>query len=136
MPFVIDASITMTWAFTDESTAHSLDVLRRLRHDEALVPGIWAIEVSNALVVGQRRERMTLPQANAFVQLLRNLRIVVDPVTLDRAFGTVSHIARSQALSAYDAAYIELAMREGLVLATEDIRMREAATRLGVPLLT
>lgn len=135
MALVVDASMTLTWAFEDETTVASQSILERLRGDEAVVPAIWPLEVANALIVGQRRGRMTPVQERRFVQLLRSLRIVVDPTTFDEAFGSVLDLAHDQKLSAYDAAYLDLAIRDGLPLATRDVRLQEAAIRLGVPLI-
>lgn len=135
MACVIDASLTVAWAFDDEATPYTEHVLEQLRHDSALVPPIWTVEVANALVVGQRRGRLTHAQAAAFATFLLSLRITVDQPRVESDLGPLVALASAQALSAYDAAYLDLAMRERLPLATLDVRLRQAAANLGVRLI-
>ncbi|MPZ14745.1 MAG: PIN domain-containing protein [Chloroflexi bacterium] len=135
MAFVVDNSITMAWLFADEDTPFTESVIDRLRDESALVPVIWPLELANALLVGERRRRVTQAQSERFIQLLDSLPITVDVDTAEDAFRGVIDIARAQGLSSYDASYIVLAMREGISLATQDQRLRAAATRVGVPLV-
>lgn len=132
MAFVVDSSVTMAWCFEDETDPYTEGVLDRLRETEAIVPGIWPLEVANVLLVAERRRRITEAQAVRFVQLLRALPISVEVEGLALALGAVLSIGRQHELSAYDAAYLELAARQGLPLATQDLRLREAAARMGV----
>lgn len=134
--FVLDASITMAWCFPDEATARSDAVLDRLRVEGALVPAIWPLEVTNSLLLGERRDRLSEADVASFVRLVQSLPIIIDAAnTLARIFGPVRALAKEQGLSSYDASYVDLALRESLGLATGDARMREAAIRLGVPLV-
>lgn len=110
-------------------------MLRRLRDAQALVPVIWALEVTNALVVGERRGRLTQAETAAVVAMLVDLPIRVDRTAHERAFRETLDLARALRLSSYDAAYLELAMRTGLPLATGDAALRAAARRTGVALL-
>ncbi|HEX5501830.1 MAG TPA: type II toxin-antitoxin system VapC family toxin [Thermomicrobiales bacterium] len=135
MVFVVDASMTMTWCFITEATAETRAMLRRVRAEGAVVPAIWPLEVANALIVGERRQRLTQAETAAFGQLLVALPIRIEELPVARALGAVLALGRQQGLSAYDAAYLELAAREGLPLATRDARLRDAAARIGVPLL-
>jgi predicted nucleic acid-binding protein len=135
MPFVLDTSVTLAWAFADEQTPYALAVLNQLQADRAHVPSVWPLEVVNVLVVGERRNRLTLPGTAQFIQTLETLGIVVDPASFDRAAHAVLPLARSHNLSAYDASYLELAVRLGLPLATQDNRLIAVATQLGIPIL-
>lgn len=140
MTFVLDASITMAWVFEDEVSGvdpHEphLDpdsVLTRLLRENALVPALWSLEVANALLVGERRGRLSRRDAERFVQLLAALPIEVDAGTSRHAFRDILPLAREHGLSAYDAAYLELALRIGAPLATLDTALARAARTLGI----
>lgn len=132
MPFVLDASVAVAWCFEDETTPYTEYVLGLLSSDTARVPPIWPLEVANALLVAERRERLEPADTARFLELLRTLPIVVDIGQGDRAFGAVVESARAYSLTSYDAAYLELAMREGLPLAAQDTRSVAAATAAGV----
>jgi predicted nucleic acid-binding protein len=134
--FVLDASVTLAWCFPDESTAYTEGVLDLLATGtEATAPALWPFEVANALLVAERRKRITTAQVAAVLQRITSLPISVDPIRMDRAFGQILSSARDEKLTAYDAAYLELAMREGLPLATLDDELRQAARSAGVALV-
>jgi predicted nucleic acid-binding protein len=135
MPFVLDASLALAWRFEDDGSDYADRVLDRLRSDRALVPPVWPLEVANGLVVGERRGRLTHANVARSVELLRELPIVVDGLDTAAALGPVLNLARTHRLSAYDAAYLELAMREGLPLATQDDALRSVAEQAGVDLI-
>ena len=135
MPFVLDASVALAWSFRDERNAYAHRVLRRLEDDPALVPAVWMLEVANGLLVADRRGRFTAADVAQVYGVLADLPIEWSDLTLDQALGPVLDLARVHGLSAYDAAYLELAMREGLPLATQDDALRGAAERAGVPLM-
>lgn len=132
--FVLDCSVTMAWCFEDETDSYAGPVLDRFDRDTALVPSIWPLEVGNALVVGERRRRLTEKDSAWLLDLLAGLPIVVAELSLGQVAGSVIALARRHDLSAYDAAYLELAMREGASLATQDAALRRAASAVGVPL--
>jgi predicted nucleic acid-binding protein len=132
---VLDASVALGWCFEDEGPG-SIMVLQALRTDEAIVPSIWPLEVGNALLVGERRGRLTSADARRFVELLRGLPITLDLETGDRGLADVLAVARERGLTTYDAAYLELAMRLGIPLATADERLVAAAAAEGVALFT
>lgn len=129
---VIDASVTLTWCFPDEHGDLAYRVLDALEHTRAIVPTLWAIEVANALVVGERRLRLTASDVARFFELLKGLSVETDTETASRAFAGTLELARTHFLPAYDAAYLELAMREGLTLATLDGQLKKAAGTVGV----
>jgi predicted nucleic acid-binding protein len=132
MPFVLDASIALAWAFADETDPRATAALARIRTDEALVPSIWWFEIRNTLVVNQRRGRLTEADTAAFLRTLSRLA-----VTIDRQPGEaeVLSLARRHRLSVYDAAYLELAQRDSIPLSTLDQRLADAARAAQVPLV-
>ena len=132
--FVLDGSVTMAWYFADESNPYADAVLSDLESARALVPSLWFLEVANTVLVGERRKRSTEAQAAAWLGILESLSIEVDEETSSHAWSGTLALARSQSLSAYDAAYLELAMRRGLPLATLDAKLKAAATAVGVAL--
>jgi predicted nucleic acid-binding protein len=131
--FVLDCSVTLAWFFEDEANAYADAVQGSLTTTPAVVPTLWPLEVANALVVGERRKRTTEAKATKFLTLLKSLPITADDETGARAWQETMHLARSHSLSAYDAAYLELALRRGLALATLDEQLKTAATAVGVP---
>ena len=132
MPFVLDASITACWAFRDEDHPHADIALARMRADEALVPSLWWFEVRNILIVNERRKRLTEADTASFLRDLSQLAVTVDR-TPDS--GEVVRLARRHRLSVYDAAYLELAHRNGVALATLDADLVRAARTEAVPLI-
>jgi len=133
---VLDASMTLAWCFPNESTAYTEAVLDLLTIGaEAFTPAIWPFEVANALLMAERRKRITIAQVTSILQRIASLPISVDPIQADRAFGRILSAARDEKLTAYDAAYLELAMREGLPLATLDDQLKQAARSAGVALV-
>ena len=131
-PFVLDCSVAMAWCFEDEAADYADRVLKKLAKREAVVPAIWPLEVANVLLVGERRKRLTKADSSRFLELLQGLPITIDVQATSRAFGDIISVARSLTISAYDAAYVELAMREGLQLATRDDSLHKAASKNGI----
>lgn len=134
MRLVLDCSATMAWAFEDELDSHAIALLERLKKGEAYVPCIWPLEVCNSLLVSERKKRLTESDSAYFFSLLTTLDIRVDTLPVVTTFTTIPSLAREHKLSSYDAAYLELAMREGLSLATRDDRLKTAAQRAGLAL--
>lgn len=132
MTFVIDTSVTMAWCFEDEATEATDAVLARLTSEEAVVPGLWRLEVTNVLLIAERRRRITEAQSSRFVSLLEGLPIRVAP---PEPTGDLLAVGRRHGLSAYDAAYLALAERTGSALATLDRRLAEACRTAGVETL-
>jgi predicted nucleic acid-binding protein len=134
--FVIDASATLPWCFADEATAATNAVLTRLRTgDEAIVPAHWPVEVANALLSAVRRQRISRDDAYQFLLDLEFLPIRVEATTKNLVRAGVFPVAEQYGLTVYDAAYLELAMREGIPLMTLDKDLRKAAGTSGVPLV-
>jgi predicted nucleic acid-binding protein len=133
MAFVLDASITACWAFDDENHPDASLAFDRMRTEEGVVPCLWWFEVRNILIVNERRRRITESDTTSFLQNLSLLRLRVDRTPDEHA---VLHLARTHRLSVYDAAYLELAQREGLPLATLDADLQKAASADGVALVS
>ena len=133
--FVLDCSVTVAWCFENQSDAYTKGVLGQLAVSQASVPSLWPFEVANALAVGERRNKLTKAETDRFLAILADLPIIMEEQAHHRALDGTLSLAREQALSAYDAAYLELAMREGLPLATRDGQLKRAARTVGVPLV-
>jgi len=129
---VIDASVALAWCFPDESSDFADAVLSEVEHQELIVPAIWSVEVSNALLVGERRKRIREAEIRQFVQLLDRLAIFEDSQPAAQAMAGILPLARTHNLSAYDAAYLEVAVRHRALLATLDGALLRAATANGV----
>lgn len=134
-PIVLDCSVAVSWCFADEASAAGDALLRRLAADGAVVPGLWFLELANVLLGGVRRGRISHAELRAFLGQLERLPVAEDAETGGRAFGETLALAAAQDLTAYDAAYLELAMRRGLPLATRDTALVRAARATGVELL-
>jgi predicted nucleic acid-binding protein len=134
-PFVLDASMTLSWAFENESTPFTVAVLKSLETVHAIAPALWAFEVASVLSTAERRGRMNAAAQAAFLERLRLLPILIEHRPATWLAQQVLPLARRYYLSAYDAAYLELAIREGLPLATLDDDLRHAAAGAGVALV-
>jgi predicted nucleic acid-binding protein len=132
---VLDASVALSWCFKNEATTVGDQVLERLADVAASVPAIWHLEIANVLALSERRGRITQANSSEFIALLETLVIVIDEETPSRALGRVLDLARAERLTAYDAAYLELAMRLAIPLASKDADLCDAAEHLGVPVL-
>jgi predicted nucleic acid-binding protein len=135
VPIVVDASVSLAWCLQDEQSEYASRVLERLREDTATAPDVWAIEVANGLLVAERRSRLSPAGAAEAYTLLSALPIVLGEQSLDEALGTLLPLARAHRLTIYDAAYLHLAMREGIHLATLDEDLKAAARRVGVEVI-
>ncbi len=133
--FVIDCSAAVTWCFEDEATPASDGLLDRLGEESAAAPAIWPLELGNVLVMAERRGRIDAAQIAEFVALVRDLPVAIDEETPQHALHEVLALARAEGLTTYDASYLELAMRLGVPLATQDKELRRAAENLGTPVL-
>jgi predicted nucleic acid-binding protein len=134
--FVLDASVSVAWCFEDETSIYTEGVLELLIGETAIVPVVWPFEVANALLVGERRLRSTTRQTSESLQQLLDLPVSVDDATFSTAWGPVLSIGRQYGVAVYDAAYLELALRRGLPIATIDERQRDVAAILGIPVVT
>jgi predicted nucleic acid-binding protein len=137
MRFVLDNSITMRWLFKNgrkQDLDYAFRLLAAMETSQALVPNLWHLEVVNVLVSAEEDGLLAEAESQTFLEHLRQMPIVTDPATAKAAFDNTVHLARRYRLSAYDAAYLELAIREEVALATLDGELRKAVTKAGVQL--
>jgi predicted nucleic acid-binding protein len=132
---VLDASLTMAWYFDDESTATTDALLDRVSDAGAVAPTLWRLEVANAFQTAIRRKRIDAAYRDGALTELALLPIAIDADTGTFAWTTTLRLAERFTLTVYDAAYLELAQRRSLPLATLDEPLRAAGHALGVPLL-
>lgn len=132
--FVLDGSVTLAWLFHDEKAPYADAVISKLPGIEMVVPRLWHLEIANILLHGVRRGRCTEADVSTWVGYLGGLPIVVDAHTEAQAWGPIMDLARQYGLTSYDAAYLELALREKLPLATLDKQLVAAAPQAGVTL--
>ena len=131
--FVVDSSIAAAWCFPDERTSYTNAVLQSLSPPvEAAAPRLFAYEVCNSVLMGLRRKRITKAEAETFLRSIQDLPIrMEDPESYHGLF----HLADSRGLTVYDAAYLDLAIRKHLPLATLDTALIREAGRSGIPIL-
>jgi predicted nucleic acid-binding protein len=132
--FVLDASTAVSWCFEEVQTPYAMAILERIAEgSEVHVPLIWPLEVTNALIKALRRRHITREELFDYAQQLAGLRVKVDLEAAARAFGEVLALAERRQLTTYDAAYLELAQRLGLEIATADGNLIQAAAAEKVP---
>jgi predicted nucleic acid-binding protein len=129
---VIDASVALAWCFPDVASDYADGVLVALEDRTVMVPAIWPVEITNALLVGERRKRIRQPEVQRFVELLKGLTIVEDGQPFADTVSNILPLAREYDLSAYDAAYLDVAVRHGAPLATLDGALQKAAHAAGI----
>lgn len=137
MRFVLDASVALLWLVPGThpaGVAYAEATLMTLKNAQAVVPSLWALEVANVLAKLEAKAVVTEADSQRYLALLGQLNIVTDPATATHALGDTLNLARRYRLSAYDAAYLKLALRTGLPLATLDASLAKAATTAGVPI--
>ena len=135
MSFVLDNSVAMCWLLNDGrpgDVSYSLKTLDALKATYALVPAIWSLEAANVVAKVEAKGLATEARTQLFVSALLQLNIVTDHATSSHALNDTLNLARRFKLSAYDAAYLELALRQGLPLATLDAGLEKAAKKAGV----
>lgn len=130
--FVLDCSVAMAWCFEDEADRYGDAVLTALGSGTAVVPAVWPFEVANVLLVAERRRRLGRADSMRFLDLLAALPLVVVTAPPVQDLGLLLALGRDRRLSAYDAAYLHLALREHLPLATRDRALRAAAKVAGI----
>lgn len=133
---VLDASVALAWSFKDEVSPYAVFVVRSVKNARAVAPMIWPLEVNNALISAVRRGRIDELIADRIRNTLDRLPLDIDSeIAVARLGQRILHLGIDHGLSAYDASYLELAMRRGLPLATQDDRLVRAATEAGVSIL-
>jgi predicted nucleic acid-binding protein len=134
--FAVDASATMAWCFRDESVEWVEALFSQLTpQSRVLVPRHWSFEVANSFLIAMRRGRLAKPVLEQNFEVLRALPIYTDMTSDATIFTALVSLAERHRLSVYDAAYMELAMRSRLPLATLDDDLRSAAVSAGIAVL-
>jgi predicted nucleic acid-binding protein len=129
---VIDASVALAWCFPDEASDYADSVLLALENQTVIVPAIWAVEITNALLVGERRKRIRQPEVRRFVELLKGLNVAEDAQPVADTVSSIFPLAQAYRLSAYDAAYLDVAVRREIPLVTLDGDLQKAALAAGI----
>jgi predicted nucleic acid-binding protein len=132
---VLDVSLSCAWCFADEASDGAWAILEQLQTHQAHVPALWLWETANVLVQAERRGRISGAASRTFLGLLEDLPISVDQPSTASVWHDTLALARSHRLTSYAAAYLELALRRGLPLASRDKALQAAAGAEGVPLL-
>lgn len=134
MSFVLDNSVVTGWYLPDQATAYTQAIATRLETEKALVPALWQLELANVLKTACTRGKLSLEAARQILDTLGALPIEVDarPAPGQRQ---LFELAMRYKLSSHDAAYLELALRHGLPIATQDAQLREAAMVAGLAVL-
>jgi predicted nucleic acid-binding protein len=134
--FVLDASVVLTWCFPDENAATAQHVADMFKQgDTAVVPSFWPHEVLNALLVGEKRKRISKELVRGFLGDLAALPIVQEQFPAGVVFDRIQRLSREHELTAYDAAYLDLALDSGLPLATLDEDLLRACRKTRVKLV-
>lgn len=135
MSFVLDSSATLAWIFGDESSESIDGIFDQVAEHGAIVPGLWFLEVANALTIAMRRERISVQERADALTDLGALDIAIDPETDRHAWKATLQTADRHGLTLYDAAYLELAQRKRLPLVTLDRALVRAAEASGIEVL-
>ncbi len=138
MNFVVDNSVVMRWFFGDgkpQDMRYARGVLEQLKSAHAIVPQVWGLEVANVITRAESQALVTEARSEAFLEMLAGIAIEVDSTCNHHALNNTLNLARRYKLSSYDASYLELALRQGVALATLDADLRKAAKKAGVPVL-
>jgi predicted nucleic acid-binding protein len=133
--FVLDNSVTMRWFFGDgkpRELAYAGKVLDAMKKARAIVPVTWGLEVANVIARAELKGLVTEARGGAFLELLAGVEIEADTATFHHALSATLQLARRYKLSAYDASYLELALRQGIPIATLDVDLQKAANKAGV----
>ena len=135
MAFVLDNSVSMRWLLASNKKAdqkYAEKVLKSMVDSEALVPNLWHLEATNVLLSAKKRDEIDSGEIEIFISQLENLPIHTDVNTAKQAFNRILALADAYKLSSYDAAYLELAIREGLPIATLDKDLKKAVKKTGI----
>jgi predicted nucleic acid-binding protein len=132
---VIDASVALSWFLQDEHSPASDQFFALVADEGAIVPSLWRLEIANALQVAVRRNRIDRAYRDGTIQRAGRLPIEVDPETDTHAWTRTLHLSERHNITVYDAAYLELALRRNVPLATRDQDLAKAAVASGVTVL-
>jgi predicted nucleic acid-binding protein len=129
---VVDASLALAWCFDERESAEARKLLEEAGEIRMMAPALWELEVANGLMTAERHGRLAAGESTRFLELLEGLGVEIDEERGPRLVERVVGVARRHGLTAYDAAYLELAERRGGALASFDQKLRKAARKAGV----
>ena len=133
---VLDASVALSWIFEDEASPYAEEVIEALKSTSAVVPVVWPLEIDNAILAAIRRRRIEEADAFRYLTVLDTLSLEIDLEVAREVLGQrILGLGLTHGLSAYDASYLELAMRRGLPLATQDEKLVRVAANTGIHIL-
>lgn len=135
MSIVADMSVVLSWLFEEVQTPTALELLTVIESEGLIVPNLWWSELENGLLMAERRARKTADECSSFLDLVRQLPIQTDDSPRYRLSDEILRLGRVHQLTAYDAAYVELALRESAPVATFDAAIRRCAAQVGLTLL-
>ncbi len=135
MSVIADISVVLAWMFEEDQSAAALDILPLIEQQGLLVPPLWWTELENGILMGERRGRKSPVELSEFLKLVRALPIETDDTPRHRVSDAVIGLGRQQGLTAYDATYVELALRAAAPLATFDTAIRSCAAAVGIQIL-
>ena len=131
--FIVDASVGFAWVYLGQATPETDHLLNEVAAGATvIVPALWFLEMSNVLLIAQRRHRLTATQRKAAMEKLTAMQFTVDEEGTRHAFGKTSELAEKHGLTIYDATYLELAVRRSLPLASRDEALKSAAKQCGL----
>jgi len=133
--FVVDSSVSLSWCFEDERTPATRALLERIGETGGIAPQHWPLECLNGLLMAERRRWLDAPRRRGLAAFLRDLPIMLDAETASQTWDEPQRLAERFRLTIYDAAYLELAQRQRLPLASLATELRQAGAALGVKLL-
>ena len=131
--FVIDSSVTLAWLFNEDAAGARIEAA--LAGAELVAPWLWRLEVVNVILIRERRKQLNIAQSTQLLELLQDWAVEIVGDLPSRSLAELAGVARPYQLTAYDAVYLELAVSLGLPLFTRDGNLRDAAVRIGVPLI-
>ncbi|HSX20498.1 MAG TPA: type II toxin-antitoxin system VapC family toxin [Gammaproteobacteria bacterium] len=133
--FVLDCSVAAAWCFEDEFTSHAQDIFNLLNTMKAVVPNIWPLEISNVLCMAERHGRISADKCNSFLDIISSLAIELDMGHTSIFNNKIINLTRHHMITAYDAAYLELALRYNVPLASFDKKLCAVAKKEGIKVL-
>jgi predicted nucleic acid-binding protein len=134
--FVVDASVGFSWVYHDQATPETHALLNEIGSGvPVVVPSFWFLEMANVLLMAQRRHKLSAAQRKTALEKLAAMQFTVDDAAAGSAFHQISELAEKYGLTVYDAAYLEIALRRKMSLASRDVALRSAGKRCGLKLL-
>ena len=133
--FVLDCSVAVSWCFDDEKHDDTDALLTTIRDHGAWVPSLWHLEVINVLVQGCKRGRLSGDHADTFLNLLGQLNIYTDTDTHNHCFTDIYNLSKTHGITSYDSAYLELAQRRNIPIATKDKELNKVAQAINIKTL-